>query len=62
MREEQFMVDMIAMTADLPTDLFDGLVHHLSVCGVERRSSKLKELRRYMQFCYHTCLDSIILL
>ena len=48
MREDQFMADMMSMTGDLPTDLFDSFAHHLSVCGVERRNCKLKELRRYI--------------
>ena len=48
MREDDFMADMTSMTCELPTDLFDGLTRHLSVCGVERRNCKLKELRRYI--------------
>ena len=47
MKESQFMSDMMSMTLDLPRELFDSFAHHLSICGVERRSSKLKELRRY---------------
>lgn len=50
MREAQFMSDMMSMTHDLPTELFDSFAHHLSVCGVERRNCKLKELRRYVQY------------
>lgn len=46
MREARFMSDMMSMTLDLPTDLFDSFVRHLSVCGVERRNCRLKELRR----------------
>ena len=47
MVEEQFMTDMMSMTSELPSNLFDSLAHHLSVCGVERKNCKLKELRRY---------------
>ena len=46
MKEEDFMADMMSMTSELPSDLFDGLTHHLSVCGVERKNCKVKELRR----------------
>ena len=46
MKEEDFMANMMSMTSDLPSDLFDGLTHHLSVGGVERKNSKMKELRR----------------
>lgn len=47
MVEEQFMTDMMSMTSELPSSLFDNLAHHLSICGVERKNCKLKELRRY---------------
>lgn len=47
MKESQFMSNVMSMTLDLPRELFDSFAHHLSVCGVERRSCKLKELRRY---------------
>lgn len=53
-REEQFMADMMSMTSELPTDLFDHLLQHLSVCGAERRNSRLKELRRYKNQLYQT--------
>jgi hypothetical protein len=47
MKESRFISDVISMTLDLPTELFDSFAHHLSVCGMERRSCKLRELRRY---------------
>lgn len=46
-REDRFTADMMSMTRDLATELFDSFTHHLSVCGVERRNNKLKECRRY---------------
>ena len=49
MGEEQFMRDVMSITGELPTDLFDSLAHHLAVCGVERKNCKLMELRRYVR-------------
>lgn len=43
--EGNFVSSIMEVGSELPSDVFDSLAKHLSVCGAERRKKKQREQR-----------------